>query len=290
MLLVTGASGHVGSAALRHLAAAAGPQAVAGLARNAERAARAVPGGVALRIADYEDRHSLDRAFDGVTRLLFVASARRRRRRRPAARRTCWPPPRRPASSTSCSPASSTSTKRRRSTSRRCTATPSGGSSSAARTGRFFAAASQRFPLVELAGAGMCERRHLGAGRTRAHRAGVARRRRRGSPPRCCCRERTGARCTSSPVPPRCPSTTWPSSPRAHGARASWPPCAPAAYLLRLLETMADPWPHAFSTLFASIAQGRYAHTSAAVRQLAGRAPEDLGRFSRGRREAGGSR
>lgn len=72
MPLVTGASGYVGGAALRQLARLGVP-AVA-LARNAEKAARALPDGTLVRIANYEDRSSLERAFEGVTKLLFVAS------------------------------------------------------------------------------------------------------------------------------------------------------------------------------------------------------------------------
>ena len=53
-------------------------------------------------------------------------------------------------------------------------------------------------------------------------------------------------------------------------------PCSPAEYLRHCRATMDDPWPQAYSTLFASIAQGRYASTSPAVRQLTGRAPEGL--------------
>ena len=71
MILVTGASGYVGGMALRRLSALG--HAVAGMARNADKARRNLPDGVALRIADYDDRSSLERAFAGVTRLLFVA-------------------------------------------------------------------------------------------------------------------------------------------------------------------------------------------------------------------------
>ncbi|WP_308216896.1 NAD(P)H-binding protein [Polyangium jinanense] len=74
MLLVTGASGNVGSAAVRLLASRLGAGAVAGLVRDPARAAARVPSGVELRRADYTDRASLDEAFAGVSALLFVAS------------------------------------------------------------------------------------------------------------------------------------------------------------------------------------------------------------------------
>lgn len=72
MIVVTGATGHVGGAALRRLVARGLP--VAALVRDAARAALAVPAGTPLRIADYDDRAALERAFHGVERLLFVAS------------------------------------------------------------------------------------------------------------------------------------------------------------------------------------------------------------------------
>ncbi len=74
MLLVTGATGYVGGAALRLLSKRGGSRSVVGLARNAERAALTAPKGVTFRFADYDDRPSLDDAFQGVTGLLFVAS------------------------------------------------------------------------------------------------------------------------------------------------------------------------------------------------------------------------
>jgi NAD(P)H dehydrogenase (quinone) len=72
MILVTGASGYVGGAALRRLAAMGHP--VAAMARHVGRAEHNVPAGVPVRIANYDDRSSLERAFEGITRLLFVAS------------------------------------------------------------------------------------------------------------------------------------------------------------------------------------------------------------------------
>jgi NAD(P)H dehydrogenase (quinone) len=59
---------------LRRVAELVGSGSVAALARDAERAVAAVPPGVAIRVADYDDRSALTRALAGVTRLLFVAS------------------------------------------------------------------------------------------------------------------------------------------------------------------------------------------------------------------------
>jgi NAD(P)H dehydrogenase (quinone) len=72
VILVTGASGYVGGAALRRLSAMGHP--VAGIARDPRKAAHNLPVGIPIRIADYDDRSSLESAFEGVTRLLFVAS------------------------------------------------------------------------------------------------------------------------------------------------------------------------------------------------------------------------
>jgi NAD(P)H dehydrogenase (quinone) len=72
MILVTGASGYVGGVALRRLSMMG--HTVAAMARNARKAERNLPAGIDIRIADYDDTSSLKRAFEGVTGLLFVAS------------------------------------------------------------------------------------------------------------------------------------------------------------------------------------------------------------------------
>lgn len=72
MILVTGASGYVGGMALRRLSAMGCP--VAAMARELRKAEKAVPAGVPIRIANYDDVASLETAFEGVASLLFVAS------------------------------------------------------------------------------------------------------------------------------------------------------------------------------------------------------------------------
>lgn len=72
MILVTGASGYVGGAALRCLSAMGHP--VAAMARNPRKAEETVPTGVPIRIANYDDVASLKTSFEGVSSLLFVAS------------------------------------------------------------------------------------------------------------------------------------------------------------------------------------------------------------------------
>lgn len=72
MILVTGASGYVGGVALRRLSAMGYP--VAAMARNPRNAEDTVPAGIPIRIADYDDVSSLKKSFEGVSSLLFVAS------------------------------------------------------------------------------------------------------------------------------------------------------------------------------------------------------------------------
>lgn len=71
MILVTGASGYIGGRAVHRLRELGLP--VIAMGRDAARLRRAVPRATRLAIADYDDPGSLDRAFAGVTRLLFVA-------------------------------------------------------------------------------------------------------------------------------------------------------------------------------------------------------------------------
>jgi len=72
MILVTGASGHVGGMALRCLSAMGAP--VVAMARNQRKARETLPAGVPVRIANYDDVTSLKASFEGVSSLLFVAS------------------------------------------------------------------------------------------------------------------------------------------------------------------------------------------------------------------------
>jgi NAD(P)H dehydrogenase (quinone) len=72
--LVTGATGHVGSAALRALASAHPRQRLVALVRDVDRAQRLLPASVELRVADYNDREVLTQAFGGMSRLLWIAS------------------------------------------------------------------------------------------------------------------------------------------------------------------------------------------------------------------------
>ncbi|WEX86336.1 NAD(P)H-binding protein [Sinorhizobium garamanticum] len=72
MMLVTGASGYVGGAVLKRLSERG--HSVSAMVRNVGRAAEVGAAGVPIRIANYDDRASLERAFEGIDRLVFVAS------------------------------------------------------------------------------------------------------------------------------------------------------------------------------------------------------------------------
>lgn len=72
MILVTGASGYVGGKAVHRLLELELP--VVAMSRDEARLRQALPRETPVAIADYDNPASLDRAFAGVTRLLFVAS------------------------------------------------------------------------------------------------------------------------------------------------------------------------------------------------------------------------
>jgi NAD(P)H dehydrogenase (quinone) len=75
-LLVTGASGHLGRLVVNSLLErGVGAGDVVALARTPEAVADLAARGVEVRRADYDDRASLDAAFAGIDRLLFVSGS-----------------------------------------------------------------------------------------------------------------------------------------------------------------------------------------------------------------------
>ena len=72
MILVTGATGHVGRVVVCRLASL-GHDVVA-MVRDAQAASRRLPSGIALRVADYEDASALKRAFAGIDELVLISS------------------------------------------------------------------------------------------------------------------------------------------------------------------------------------------------------------------------
>jgi NAD(P)H dehydrogenase (quinone) len=72
MILVTGATGHVGRAVVCRLASL-GHDMVAML-RDVQAASRRLPPGIALRVADDEDASALKRALAGVDDMVLISS------------------------------------------------------------------------------------------------------------------------------------------------------------------------------------------------------------------------
>jgi NAD(P)H dehydrogenase (quinone) len=72
MILVTGATGHVGRAVVRRLASL-GHDVVA-MVRDIKAASRRLPLGIAMRAADYEDASALKKAFAGIDGLVLISS------------------------------------------------------------------------------------------------------------------------------------------------------------------------------------------------------------------------
>jgi len=72
MILVTGATGHVGRAVVSSLASRG--HEVAALVRKPEAAQSRLPQATALRVGDYEDASALKAAFAGIDRLVLISS------------------------------------------------------------------------------------------------------------------------------------------------------------------------------------------------------------------------
>ena len=75
MLLVTGATGQLGTATLEFLLQKMPAAQLAGLARNPEKAAPLKAKGVDMRLGDYDDYNSMVQAFAGVERLFLISSS-----------------------------------------------------------------------------------------------------------------------------------------------------------------------------------------------------------------------
>ncbi|MBG8556252.1 SDR family oxidoreductase [Hymenobacter guriensis] len=73
MILITGATGHIGSAVIERLLQLTAPGQVAGLVRDEAKAAGLKAQGVQIRVGDYNDPASLDQAMQGVTKVLLVS-------------------------------------------------------------------------------------------------------------------------------------------------------------------------------------------------------------------------
>lgn len=73
MILITGATGHIGSAVLQQLLTKTDARHLAGLVRDPAKAADLQAQGIDVRQGDYNDPASLDRAMRGVDKVLLVS-------------------------------------------------------------------------------------------------------------------------------------------------------------------------------------------------------------------------
>ncbi|MBZ9765804.1 SDR family oxidoreductase [Mesorhizobium sp. CA6] len=75
-LLVTGASGHLGRAVINHLLGErkVAPANIIAATRNPENLADLAARGVAVRVADFDDKASLEEAFTGADRVLVIST------------------------------------------------------------------------------------------------------------------------------------------------------------------------------------------------------------------------
>ncbi|HET9951681.1 MAG TPA: NAD(P)H-binding protein [Candidatus Eisenbacteria bacterium] len=286
MILVTGATGYVGGAALRRLLAMGQP--VAALARDAGRAAAALPAGVPIRVADYDDPPSLRRGLEGVSRLLFVASdgdgrdvIRHHANVVTAAASSgiehlvftsivdldeaspfYFTPVYRDAESRLAEIGAKV-------TLLRCGLYSdfllSHWVGPALKTGRIAlpvgaarVASVSRLDVAEAAAVAVVSDEHRGKSY-----------------------ELTGPEAHSFEAIARL------AGPPA-GVSIRYEPCSPSDYLTRAWRSLSDPWPHAFSTLCASISQGRYEAVSPDLEGLLGRPAERLEDFFRRSIPAGG--
>ena len=73
MILVTGATGQLGSAILTFLLKKLPPSQLAALVRDEAKAAYLTEKGIDIRVGDYDDTASLDRAMRGIDKVLLIA-------------------------------------------------------------------------------------------------------------------------------------------------------------------------------------------------------------------------
>lgn len=74
MILITGATGHLGTAVIRQLLTKIPAHKIAAFARDANKAVGLKEKGVTVRIGSYDDADSLDKAMRGVEKVLLIAS------------------------------------------------------------------------------------------------------------------------------------------------------------------------------------------------------------------------
>jgi len=281
MLLVTGAAGYIGSAILRRLARMVPLPELAALARDGTKAKAQLPGGIDLRIADYDDAAALRVALRDVTKLMFIASdgdARDVLRHHANVFAAAAEAGVQHIVFTSIidigdqspfyyAPVYRVAEKLLAETGvpvtlLRCglysdflqaywlaPALPAGTVRLPAGKARI--AAVSRDDIAEAAAAVLTGDGH--AGKTY---------------------HLTGATAYDF-------AALVDTANQVLGARTAYADCPPADYLLRARQDLSDPWPHAFSTMLASIRAGNFARTSDDIEKLTGRPAEDFATFLR---------
>ncbi|GAB3833221.1 SDR family oxidoreductase [Hymenobacter jeollabukensis] len=73
MILITGATGHIGAAVIQQLLTKLPASQIAALVRDEAKATHLQAQGVSLRVGDYRDPAALDRAMQGVEKVLLVS-------------------------------------------------------------------------------------------------------------------------------------------------------------------------------------------------------------------------
>lgn len=74
MILVTGATGHLGTATVDHLLKKTKADKIVALARSEEKGKALVDKGVKVRIGDFEDMASLESAMQGIEKVLLIST------------------------------------------------------------------------------------------------------------------------------------------------------------------------------------------------------------------------
>ena len=279
MVLVTGASGHVGGVAVRRLLAMGWD--VTAMVRDTTKATHALPEGTRIRVADYDVSASLRQAFDGVTRLLFVSSdgdARDVMRHHANVIDAAAATGVDHVIFTSITDIDASSpfyyTPVYRDAERRLA--ECGLAHTILRCGLYSDFLFSLWVRLAISSGRLClpvgdsriaplsrdDVAHAAAtvATTPAHWGQIY--------------ELTGPGTHSFEDIARLAS-------QASGVFVRYRPCSPSDYLRTLWTEVDDPWPHAFSTLCASIAQGRYAHVSDDASALLRRTPEGLEDFFR---------
>ncbi len=75
MILITGATGHLGSATIEHLLKNTATNSIVAFARNENKAKHLKEKGIEVRIGTFDDTAALDRAMQGIEKVLLISGA-----------------------------------------------------------------------------------------------------------------------------------------------------------------------------------------------------------------------